>query len=153
MINRLKEFFTRESAKNGPSKHSPDELHIAAAGLMIEAASMDGHIDESEREQIADLVGRHFNVGPDEVAEIIAAGEKKAQDAVDIYGFLRLINTHFDEAERVLLVEMLWEVAYADGVLHDHEAALVRRVTGLLGVTDRDAGSARKRAMTRLGVD
>ncbi len=45
---------------------------------------------------------------------------------------------------------MLWDVAYADGELHDHEANLVRRVTGMLGVTDQDAGQARKRVLSRL---
>ena len=47
-------------------------------------------------------------------------------------------------------MEMLWEVAYADGELHDYEASLIRRVTGLLHVSDRDSGAARKRALDRL---
>lgn len=152
MLNKIKDFFAKESAR-APHRHEPDELHVAAAGLLIEAAMMDGQIDQVERDRIAVMVNRHFGVSPEEVREIVEAGEKKAENAVDIYSFLRLINTHFDQSERVLLIEMLWEVAYADGVLHDHEAALVRRVAGLLGVTDVESGSARKRAMARLGED
>jgi uncharacterized tellurite resistance protein B-like protein len=50
------------------------------------------------------------------------------------------------------VIEMLWEVAYADGRLHDYEASLLRRVTGLLYVSDRDSGEARKRVLARLGL-
>ena len=47
---------------------------------------------------------------------------------------------------------MLWEVAYADGALHDYEASLLRRVAGLLYVSDRDNGEARLRVMAKLGI-
>ena len=53
-----------------------------------------------------------------------------------------------DEVSRV--IEMAWEVAYADGELHDHEANLLRRLGGLLYVSDRERGDARKRVLARL---
>ena len=49
-------------------------------------------------------------------------------------------------------MEMLWEVAYADGTLHDYEANLLRRLTALIHVTDRESGQARKRALAKLGL-
>lgn len=153
MLNKFKDLLSGKAAQSAPGKHEPDALHVAAASLLIEAAMMDGHIDESERARIADLVNRHFGVPPEAVSQIIDEGERKAKDAVDLYSALNVVNQHFDDRERVLLIEMLWEVAYADGVLHDHEAALVRRVAGLLGVLDRDSGSARKRAIARLGIE
>ena len=58
----------------------------------------------------------------------------------------------FEPEERIALIEMLWEVAYADGELHDYEASLIRRITGLLYVSDRDSGEARKRVRARLGL-
>ncbi len=63
-----------------------------------------------------------------------------------------MINESFAPAERVTVIEMLWEVAYADGILHDYEANLVRRVGGLLFVPDHDTGEARKRVLARLGL-
>ena len=53
---------------------------------------------------------------------------------------------------RIDLMEMLWEVCYADGVLHDFEAQLMRRMAGLMFVDDRDSGAARKRALEKLGL-
>ena len=62
-----------------------------------------------------------------------------------------MIKDRFPHEERLELMEMLWEVAYADGVLHDFEASLMRRISGLIYVSDRDSGAARKRALARLG--
>ena len=63
-----------------------------------------------------------------------------------------MVKAAFSQEERIELMEMLWEVVYADGELHHYEANLMRRLAGLLQVSDRDAGSARKRARKRLGL-
>ena len=62
------------------------------------------------------------------------------------------VKDGFDQEERIRLIEMLWEVAYADGELHDYEASLMRRITGLLYISDRDSGEARQRVLARLGL-
>ena len=61
------------------------------------------------------------------------------------------INDHYDHADRLAVMEMLWEVVYADGRLHAYEANLIRRVGGLLHITDRERGEARKRVLARVG--
>jgi uncharacterized tellurite resistance protein B-like protein len=61
-----------------------------------------------------------------------------------------MINDNLEPEERATILEMLWEVAYADGVVHPYESNLVRRVAGLLYVTDHDSGAARKRVVERL---
>jgi uncharacterized tellurite resistance protein B-like protein len=64
----------------------------------------------------------------------------------------RTLKDALDYEDRVDLMEMLWEVVYADGVLDDMEANMMRRVAGLLYVDDVDSGTARKRAMAKLGL-
>jgi hypothetical protein len=59
----------------------------------------------------------------------------------------RIINNRLPPEQRVAVIEMLWQVVYADGSVDDYESNLVRRVAGLLHVSDRDAGEARKRAI------
>jgi uncharacterized tellurite resistance protein B-like protein len=81
------------------------------------------------------------------------AAEDRVRQSVDIYGFTRDLKDRFSLDERVELMEMLWEIAYVDGVLHDLEATLMRRLAGLLYVSDRQSGEARKRAMERLGQE
>ena len=88
----------------------------------------------------------------EDTASIIDNAEKKARNSSDIYGYLRVLLSHFDHAQQVELVEMLWDVICVDGEIHDHEANLVRRVTGMTGVSDRESGAAKRRAMDRHGL-
>ena len=136
-----------ESADGG---HSQEELHLAAAALMVEAARLDGDFDDTERARILDILRRRFELD-DASAGVLIDAAIGAVDAIpEIYGFTRTLRQYFDHDERVAMLELLWEVAYADGELHDYEASLLRRVTGLLYVTDRESGAARKRALDRL---
>ena len=70
----------------------------------------------------------------------------------DIYKYTKIVRNSFDDSERVALMEMLWQLVYSDGELHDFEATLMRRLAGLLYVDDRESGAARKRALEKLGV-
>ena len=150
MINAIKQFFAREESREGAHTHEKAELHIAAAAMLIEGAMMDGDVDEREREKIAAAIELQFGISRDDVRQIVAEGEERQKQAVDIYSFLRVVNEHFGYAERVELIEMLWEVCLADEELHDHEAALIRKLCGMLGVTDVDSGAARKRVEARM---
>lgn len=152
MIERLKTFlFDRESnPASGPKAES--ELQIAAAALMLEAAQLDGSLDGVERDRIAHIVSKRFELSAEDTAAILENAEKKAQASNDIYGYLRVLLSHFEHDQQVELVEMLWDVICVDGVIHDHEANLVRRVTGMTGVSDRESGAAKRRAMERHGL-
>jgi uncharacterized tellurite resistance protein B-like protein len=74
----------------------------------------------------------------------------QVDNSVDHYGFVRKVKEVYDHDARVDLVEMLWQVVYADGNVDDFEANLMRRLAGLLDVSDRDSGDARKRVIERL---
>ena len=88
----------------------------------------------------------------EDTAAIITNAEEKARASNDIYGYLRVLLAHFEHDQQVELVEMLWDVICVDGEIHDHEANLVRRVTGMTGVSDRESGAAKRRAMARHGL-
>lgn len=153
MINRIKAFFEdREAEPAQGDHHSVDELHLAAAALLVEAARMDDRVDEHERARILELLRWRFGLDEAEAELLVEAALKETARSAQWHGYAEVIRAKFDEAERVRLVELLWDVAYADGELHDLEASLMRRIAGLLYVTDRDSGAARKRAMARHGI-
>lgn len=149
MLQHIKNLF---SSTEAPRKHAPHELHIAAGALLIEAALLDGHFDQRERAAIENALRRKFALSPAETADLVAAAEQKVAASTQLFEFTRLIARHFSEEERIELVEMLCEVIYADGTLHEHEASLFRRASELIHVSDRDRGEARKRVLARLGT-
>ncbi len=135
------------------SASGQDESELAAACLLVEAAAMDGDIDPAERRRILELLRERFQLPADEADGLLDAAEAQAAESVEWHGFTNTIKNTFSEEERIKLIEMLWEVAYADGELHDYEASLLRRVGGLIYVSDRDRGEAHNRVRARLGLD
>ncbi len=158
MINRIKSFFRDPKGAGAGSsagvtgRRKIDELHLAAAALLVEAACHDMNFDESERTKIESLVQARFGLGAEEAATLIEAAEREVVGAVQLLRFTRAIKDRFSHEERVEMIEMLWEVVYADGVLHDYEANLMRRIGGLVYVTDQERGAARKRVLARLNT-
>jgi uncharacterized tellurite resistance protein B-like protein len=152
MINRVLAFLGLEDGQADAAFSRADEKYIAAAALMVEAATLDGNFAQSERDAITALVKERFRLSVDETATLIKEAEAAHGRTNNLLTFTRIIKDRFDEPERIEIMEMLWEVAYADGKLHDYEANLMRRIGGLIYVSDRDNGAARKRAMQRTGV-
>ena len=120
------------------------ELRLAVATLLVEMAVMDGDFDEAERTCIQALLTRRFSLSKEELEALMANASRKSEDSAELYGFTRTLKDRFSYEERMEMIEMLWEVAYADGELDAHEDSLLRRVAGLLYVEDRDSGRARK---------
>jgi len=130
-----------------------DGLKLALSALLIEAANCDDRFDEAERGVIARLLEHRFGLSRSEADQLLAAGEIAASEAAELFHFTRIINERLSSAERVELIEMMWEVAYADGALDEYEDSLLRRVGGLVYVPDRERGMARQRVLKRLGLD
>ena len=152
MINRVKAWL-KGSAPPEEATHSHEEHVVASAALLIEAGSVDGQIADTERAAILTLLRERFELSDEETQSLFDAAAQKQADAPDAFRFAHIIRQAYDEDECVELVEMLWMTVLADGHLDDFEANLIRRVVGLLHLTDRAGGEARKRAMAKLGQD
>jgi uncharacterized tellurite resistance protein B-like protein len=148
MIDKIKAMMFKRDEPVPPE----DKIPAAAAALLIESAVLDGEFDAAERETIAALLGERFALPAAEVASLIEEGEVAVADSVELYSITRTLKDGLDPEERLELMEMLWQVVYADGVVHDYEANLVRRVAGLLHVPDKEVGLARKNALQRLDI-
>jgi uncharacterized tellurite resistance protein B-like protein len=132
---------------------SDDRVAAAAAALLIEAAAMDGSFDADEHGVISTLLSERFDLDSDAVMAIIERAEVAVSQSVELFSVTRVLRDDFEHIDRVRMIEMLWEVVYADGILHDFEANLVRRVCGLLHVSDRESGDARKKVVSRLDME
>ncbi|MDP1670922.1 MAG: TerB family tellurite resistance protein [Alphaproteobacteria bacterium] len=155
MVNRIISLFTQQSAKDSaaPHPHSIEEKHIAAIALLLEAATLDGHFGELEQAAIRRIAASRFELNEDEVTTLFDLARQRHDSTNQMFAFTHQIKQSYTPEDRVEVMEMLWEVVYADGVLHDYEANLMRRIGGLIYVSDLDRGNARKRVMARLGIE
>ncbi len=153
MLAKIKMFLGGDGAGEKIPDASDDGVAAAAVAVFIEAAHLDGEFDADERRVIGNILVERFQLTAADADALIEDALVDRESPNKVYAATRLIRDVFSDEERIDVMEMLWEVAYADGELHDYEANLVRRVAGLLYVQDRDSGRARKRVLKRLGLD
>lgn len=149
MLQRLKQVFKSGEAQ----KPDFDHVQMAAAVLLVEVAMQDEGFDEDERAYIHQVLQKQFDLTPDDSAALMNMAERHASDSVELYSSTKYIRDAWDHDQRVKLIEMLWEIVYVDGVVHDFEANIMRRIAGLIYVSDQESGIARQQAMARLGMD
>ena len=147
MLTHLKKLFAGEAPADALVEN---EREIAAAALLVEAALMDGQFDDDERTVVLNLLETHFDLSAEDAMELLSTAEATIDKSHEIYSFARTVKDDFDYDQRVELIEMLWKVVLADGVIDDYESNLIRRLSGLLYISDRDSGEARKRVVAEL---
>lgn len=128
-----------------------EELRLAAAALLVRAAVIDGHFDAEERRKLRAVLQARFDLGDHEVRRLLTDAEAREHEAVDLYRFTSVLCSELDQDGRKRIVEMLWEVVMADGVVHEFEANLVWRAAELLGVSTRDRVRLRQVVASRVG--
>ncbi len=139
MLDRLKNLISNLTGERPDAKTFDENDHrLAAAALLIHTIAIDGFIDDEEKETLQKILQRHFDLSEQETGELISEATEKDNEAVDLYGFTSVIKRSFDQQGRQNMVEMLWEIVYADGIVHEFEDNLVWRVAELLGVSTRD---------------
>jgi uncharacterized tellurite resistance protein B-like protein len=138
-----------EGGEKAPPRGGTDEVQLAAAALLIEAAHIDDHDDARERAVIDGILERRFKLSPAAARQLVAAAERVSERSTQLFRFTHVINDRFSLEQRIELMEMLWEVVYADGAVDALEDTLLRRVGGLLYIPDRERGAARQRVLQR----
>lgn len=151
MLSKLKSLLDRVDS-DGDAAPAFDDLHLAAAALLVEAAVADGNFDEDERGALKRRLAERFSLDAAEAEALIEEAARHQADSNHLLRFTKAVKDGFDESARVHLMEMLWEVVLADGVVDAFEDHLLRRLGGLLYVTDQDRGTARKRAEAKLSA-
>jgi len=110
-------------------------LRLATAVLMVEVARADHVFDESEFDHLLELIRRHFDLSPDQAAELVDAAGETAEESVSLHDFTHRLHHSLDEEEKARIVALLWRIAYADGHLDKFEDALVLKIADLLYVS------------------
>ncbi|MEO4001060.1 TerB family tellurite resistance protein [Mesorhizobium sp. CAU 1732] len=152
MLDRLKSFFGTLTEKPREDALGVDDPRVAAAALMVHIIDADGVRDEVERKRLRDLLADAYGLSGNELDQVVSAGEEAEREAVDLFAFTSVLNRSLDEAKKVDLIALLWEIVYADGEMHELEDNIVWRVSELIGVSPRDRMLMRQRVRDELGL-
>lgn len=151
MWTSIKQFFDG-LGKDRDTPLAPDEFQLALAALLVHVAAIDGEYTAAERKQLEELMKKHFNLTGEQVTALVAAARKREEDSIDIYAFTRVLTRKLDQDGRKEIVEMLWEMAFADGRLDEYESNLLWRASELLGVSRQDRLELKRQVRARLNI-
>jgi len=122
-----------------------NDYRLAAVALLIHAATIDGDMSEIERKRLGEVIKLRFGLDDEAAHELITAATAAEQQAVDLYHFTSLLNRSLDEAGRQQIIEMMWQVAQADGRVTEFEDNLIWRAADLLYVPSEARIALRRR--------
>lgn len=146
MFDRLKSFIDDLTGAGQKDGFDADDYRVAAAALLIHMANADGHVAPGEQRRLRKIVRERFELDPAAARELMRRAEKSEREAVDLYQFTSVLKRALDERGRLAVVELLWDVAYADGHADEIEENTVWRVAELLGVAARDRMMLKRKA-------
>ncbi len=136
MIESIKSLFSKPSAQD--SEATRHQLNLAAAALLVEMSRADYVVDDVEQRTMKVVLHAALGLGQDEIEELISLAGQQADKATSLYEFTRLINDHYDKDQKLLLIQSMWRVAFADGDLDKYEERLIRQVADLIHVPHSD---------------
>ena len=146
MLDSLKNFMSElTGGDKHPGRFEENDYRLAAAALLIHAATIDGGMTGAERDKLRVVLKSRFALDDAATEELIDVSTLAENEAVDLYHFTSLINRSLDEQGRLGIVEMMWEIVFADGRMNEFEDNLMWRVADLLGVSSRDRIAIRRR--------
>jgi uncharacterized tellurite resistance protein B-like protein len=134
LINRVSETLSTQSPEGDESARE-DALRMATAVLMLDVARADHVFEESEFDRVLGLIQSHFDLAPEDAAELVNLADDKAEDLTSLHDFTQLLHNNLDENEKARIIGLLWQVAYADGQLDKYEDSLVLKISELLHVS------------------
>lgn len=148
MLDKLRQFIADIASSQDQERRAFDEndYRLAAAALLIHVISLDGEPSDAERRKLHSLLESRFELDPGTADNLIAAATLVEGEAVDLYHFTSVIMRSVNEQGRIRIVEMMWELVYADGRVSEFEDNVVWRAADLLGVSSRDRIDLKHRA-------
>ena len=146
MLNLLKNILNNQNSQEDDNNRDLELL----SGLMIEAAYTDGKIDANELSKIRLSLINIFSEDPKEVDLVLEKAEENKNNSKSLHHYTSFINKNFDDKKKTLLIEALWEIVLSDGEIHDFESSLIRRLAGLLYISDVVSGNAKKKALNKI---
>lgn len=139
MFESLKALFSGEEP-------APPSQALSTALLLVELARADFNVADEEKLRIVELLAARFGLTPEQAQALFEEARERASEAVSLHEYIRALNSALGPADKGQLIEMLWQVAYADGRVDQYEEHLLRKLAELLYVSQEDYIRAKLKA-------
>ena len=149
MLKSLKNIFSTNEDINIEKNNK--EIDILS-GLMIEAANTDGKITQEELNKISFSLINVFKEDPKVVEDSLTKAFDNKDNSKSLFFYTSKLNKNFSKEKKIILIEVLWEIILSDNEIHDFETNLIRRLAGLLYISDVECGNAKIRAGESVGM-
>ena len=150
MLAHIKNWLTTEQEKQSALVSDEHELAYLVTALMLEAAQIDGEASKDELALIISSVASQFELDDTQMTALLAEAETHADERIELHGLTRRLREQSDYEQRIGVLELVWMTVLADDRVDTMESQLMRRLAGLLFVSDVDSGLAAKVAKKRL---
>ncbi|MDT0497557.1 TerB family tellurite resistance protein [Algiphilus sp. W345] len=135
MLEALSKLFARGDE---PNQDPEAKRRMAVAVLLLEIARADFELQETEHKTVRDLVGRHFGLDSAALDMLMERAGRELRSTTSLYGFVETLNRSLSYEDRQGMINMIWQVAFADGRLDPNEEVLVRRLADMLHIPHKD---------------
>ncbi len=147
MLKSLKNIFASDKSLNIETENTEVDI---LSGLMIEAANTDGEITQEELNKISYSLINIFKEDPQDVEESLNKAFENKDNSRSLYYYTSKLNKSYSDEKKIKLIEVLWQIILADNEIHDFETNLIRRLAGLLYISDVECGNAKIRAAQKV---
>ena len=137
MLKFFKNILTQNIREEHDTAAVEDELQLATCMLLLEVAQADGTIQPQEELQIQAVIQKRFSLSEANSDKLIEQARELQTESLDIYPVATLINRHWPTEEKCRLLENIWQIVYADGILDQHEDHLMHKLGTLLQLSHR----------------
>ncbi len=149
MFDVITKFVSDLTNAEEPQEFTHSRKQLAEAALMFHVIAVDGVVSDDEKQRMTMLLSKQFGLDEAETEKLVLEAEEADGDAIDLYSFTSVLKRTLNENERITIIENLWEMVFADGVVHELEDNVVWRVAELLAVSSQDRMKLKQRVRDR----
>jgi uncharacterized tellurite resistance protein B-like protein len=150
MFSNLKSAIQKVTSKATEEDEYKGEDVQAVIILLLEACQIDGETGQVELDYIKKLLVNKFGFNEKDANDNISKALEDSEQRIEIFSQIKVILNEMNHEERIEVIQMMWGVILADGVIDDFEANLMRRMNGLLYVSGVESATAKENAMSQL---
>src|SRR5687768_8103495 len=154
MLYALRALFSGQPPAPAPAASpdaSPesDPLAVAACALLLEIAWADGEFSAAERAHLEGVLARHFNLTAEEGSHLLAVADEARRNSIDHHRFTSVLRKNYDLGQKMVMAEIIWGLALADGEIAEHEHYLTRKISNLLDLQPGYLSAAKNAAAAK----